>query len=395
MTRHRVSFVVHDLAANPIVRAAALATAVAREHDVEVVGFLHSGPDVYEPYRNLFQYKTLRVALDTVPVLRAIPALAALVTGDVVYACKPLVTSFGPALYAARHLARRRLLLDVEDDEWVTQSREWPEFLWRDGVKGWRHATAWKFTRALHAAVRCADEVTVSTRTLQRRYGGILVRHGPAAAGYDPDRSDMADRAVCRRQWDLPERVPLALFAGLPQPHKGWSTLLDALAHPEAAAWHLVLAGPPDHPDFLAAAHALGARCHIVGSQPHARMPGLLAAVDAVPVPQLDVPFSRSQLPAKALEAMAMARPVIATRVGDLPEILGDGKRGWLIPPGDAGALAAAFDDIARRPEEAKIRGCAARQWYLAEASQTAIQSRILALVEDLARPVASIIRAV
>jgi hypothetical protein len=51
MTRRRVSFIVHDLAANPIVRAAALATAVARTHDVELIGFLNSGPDVYEPYR--------------------------------------------------------------------------------------------------------------------------------------------------------------------------------------------------------------------------------------------------------------------------------------------------------------------------------------------------------
>jgi glycosyltransferase involved in cell wall biosynthesis len=395
MTRSRVSFIVHDLAANPIVRAAALAAAIARTHEVEVIGFLHSGPDVYEPYRALFPYKTLRVPLETVSVLRAIPSLAALVTGDVVYACKPLVTSFGPALYAARHLAHRPLLLDIEDDEWVTQNSGWREFLWRDGIKGWRHATAWRFTRALHLAVRCADAVTVSTRTLQRRYGGTIVRNGPTAAGYDPDRADLVDRAACRRLWDLPEEVPLALFAGVPQPHKGWPTLLDALARPQAAAWHLVLAGPVGHPYFSAAAEALGARCHFVGSLPHARMPALLAAIDAAPVPQDDVPFAKSQLPAKALEAMAMARPVIATRVGDLPEILGNGARGWLVPPGDAGALAAAFDDIARRPEEAAIRGRAARAWYLAEASQAVIESRVLAAIEAVARPLAPTIAAV
>ena len=46
MTKHRVSFFVHDLASNPIVRAAALAKAVARRHDVEVLGFLQGGPEV-------------------------------------------------------------------------------------------------------------------------------------------------------------------------------------------------------------------------------------------------------------------------------------------------------------------------------------------------------------
>jgi glycosyltransferase involved in cell wall biosynthesis len=395
MTKHRISFFVHDLAANPIVRAAALAKAVARKHEVEVLGFLQDGPDVYEPYRDLFEYSTMRVARETQAVLRAIPALAARATGDIIYACKPLATSLGPALYAARRLARRPLLLDVEDDEWVTPRSGWPAFLWGDVIKGWRHATAWKYTRALHAAVACADGVTVSTRRLRQRYGGLIVRHGPAAEGFDPNRPDLQDRTACRRQWNLPLDAPLALFAGLPQPHKGWPTLVDALARPEAAQWHLVLAGPPDHPDFVEAARVLGGRCHIIGPQPHRRMPMLLAAVDAVPVPQLDMPFAQSQLPAKALEAMAMARAVIATRVGDLPEILGEDARGWLIPPADPSALAAALVDIARRPDEVRARGHAARAWFLAEASQAVIEARVLSLIDRIATPSASVVAAV
>ena len=395
MTKHRVSFFVHDLAANPIVRAAALAKAIAREHDVEVLGFLLDGPDVYAPYRDLFSYSTMRVARDTQAVLRAIPTLASRATGDIIYACKPLVTSLGPALYAARRLARRPLLLDVEDDEWVTLRSGWPDFVWRDVIKGWRHATAWKYTRALHTLVGCADGVTVSTRRLQRRYGGVIVRHGPAGEGFDPGRADLQDRAACRRQWTLPLDAPLALFAGIPQPHKGWATLVDALARPETASWHLVLAGPTDHPDFAEAARVLGPRCHIIGPQPHQRMPMLLAAVDAVPVPQLDVPFAQSQLPAKALEAMAMARAVIATRVGDLPEILGHGTRGWLIPPADGAALAAALVEIAARPDEVRDRGRAARAWFLEEASQAVIEARVLSLIDRITRPASPVAAAV
>ncbi len=392
---HRVTFFVHDLAANPIVRAAALAKAIAREHEVEVLGFLQSGDDVYEPYRDLFPYSTMKVARDARAVMRAIPALAARATGDVIYACKPLATSLGPALYAARRLARRPLLLDVEDDEWVTLRSGWPDFVWRDVVKGWRHATAWKYTRALHALVGCADGVTVSTRRLQRRYGGLIVRHGPAGEGFDPGRADLQDRAACRRQWTLPVDAPLALFAGIPQPHKGWATLLEAFARAETDSWHLVLAGPADHPDFAEAARVLGPRCHIIGPQPHQRMPVLLASVDAVPVPQLDLPFAQSQLPAKALEAMAMARAVIATRVGDLPEILGEGTRGWLVPPADGAALAAALVEIAARPDEARDRGRVARAWFLEEASQAVIEARVLSLIDRITHPASPIAAAV
>jgi glycosyltransferase involved in cell wall biosynthesis len=385
MIRRRITFVVHDLAANPIVRAAALAKALEHDHDVEMIGFLHSGSDVYEPYRQLFDYRAIRVPRDTGAVLNAIPSLAARATGDIVYACKPLVTSFGAALYAARFAAHRPLLLDVEDDEWATGRTGWGSFLWRDVTKGWRHATAWKYTRALHAAVRCADAITVSTRTLQRRYGGIVVRHGPAADAYDPERIPATERFARRRAWNVPDSTPVALFAGVPQPHKGWPTLMDALQHPLAADWHLVLAGPDDHPDFAAAARILGVRCHVIGPQPHTSMPALLSAIEAVAVPQLDVAFARSQLPAKLLEAMASMRAVIATTVGDLPELLGRGSRGWLVPPGDSDALAAALHAVASSPAEAARRGRAARDWYLAEASQSAIRHQLLGIIDALA----------
>lgn len=101
------------------------------------------------------------------------------------------------------------------------------------------------------------------------------------------------------------------------------------------------------------------------------------------PVPQLRVRFALSQLPAKALEAMAMGRPPIASRVADLPKILGDGTRGWLVEPGDAGDLAAALADAAARPEERARRGRDARAWFLAPASRAAMTAVLVPLVSQ------------
>lgn len=67
-------------------------------------------------------------------------------------------------------------------------------------------------------------------------------------------------------------------------------------------------------------------------------------------------------LPNAILEAMAAAKPVIATPVGEIPEVIEDKKTGLLIPPGDADALADALTGLLRSPERARRMGEAAQR---------------------------------
>ena len=62
------------------------------------------------------------------------------------------------------------------------------------------------------------------------------------------------------------------------------------------------------------------------------------------------------------LEAMAMAKPVVATAVGGTPELIVPGETGWLVPPGDPPSLARAVGEVLRQPQQARLMGHWARQ---------------------------------
>jgi glycosyltransferase involved in cell wall biosynthesis len=82
----------------------------------------------------------------------------------------------------------------------------------------------------------------------------------------------------------------------------------------------------------------------------------LLAAADVVVMPSL-----QEGLGVAALEAMAAARPVIASRIGGLGEVVVDGETGWLVSPGNVEELAVALESALRNLAESRRRGAAAR----------------------------------
>ena len=80
----------------------------------------------------------------------------------------------------------------------------------------------------------------------------------------------------------------------------------------------------------------------------------------------LVLPSHTEGMPNAVLEAMASARPVVATRVGGLPELVEDGQTGILVEPGDIKSLAAAMIRIGEKPAEAREMGSKGRERVLA-----------------------------
>jgi len=114
-------------------------------------------------------------------------------------------------------------------------------------------------------------------------------------------------------------------------------------------------------------------RFHLPGAQQD--IPAFLATLDVA------VLCSRAEgMPNAVLEYMAAARPIVATAVGAVPEMIEDGRHGLLVPPGDAGALAAAIARLlANRPLTRRL-ALTARQRAIERYSRQAMVRRF----EDL-----------
>ncbi|MEW9918958.1 glycosyltransferase family 4 protein [Marimonas sp. MJW-29] len=125
---------------------------------------------------------------------------------------------------------------------------------------------------------------------------------------------------------------------------KGQLALIRAMAQTTAPV-HLTLIGDGEmhgQIEQLIASLKLKDRVTLTGWVYEARIKAELAAAHALVMPS----FAEG-LPMVIMEAMAAARPVIATYIAGTPELVQEGKTGWLVPAGDTSALAEAMDALA------------------------------------------------
>lgn len=204
------------------------------------------------------------------------------------------------------------------------------------------------------AAYRAAHVVVANSRAAREQ----VVREGVA-----PERTRLIPNGVelKRPQAGVREHraIRRILMVANLRAEKGHDVLIDAApailaGQPDAEIW---LAGDGPMRDALAAraeARGVAERVRFLGQSD--AVPALLDASDLFVLP------SRSEaFPNAVIEAMAAGLPVIASRVGGIPELVADGVSGVLVPAGDAAALARAVLDLMDRPELAARLGRAAR----------------------------------
>jgi phosphatidyl-myo-inositol dimannoside synthase len=132
---------------------------------------------------------------------------------------------------------------------------------------------------------------------------------------------------------------------------KGFEHLIEAASHLERVTVAIVGDGEL-RPELERLARVSSARIVLAGPMPHDRVAHALAAADVVVVPS--VVDDRGRVDATTstvLEALASGRPLVATAVGGIPEVIRDGENGLLVPQKDPVALAAAIERVRADPE--------------------------------------------
>jgi glycosyltransferase involved in cell wall biosynthesis len=167
------------------------------------------------------------------------------------------------------------------------------------------------------------------------------------------------DREILLRELSLAEAQPLMIHVGLLKERKGHDTLFHALQDMTAEFPRLALLvvgeGELRAPlEDLAKRLRLEKAVHFLGYRQDAWR--FIEAADVLVLPTRNEGF-----PWVVAEAMSLAKPIVASKVGGLPELVEEGRTGLLVPPDDPAALKTALVDLARHPERARRLGRAGR----------------------------------
>jgi glycosyltransferase involved in cell wall biosynthesis len=215
-----------------------------------------------------------------------------------------------------------------------------------------RRQIRWAMDRA-HRVLAVSGALRDRLRELGVPDEKILVHHN----GVDSERFQPADAAAARRELGLDPAGRHVVYVGYLVEAKALHVLIEAVAGLRRAGTldftvHLVGCGPLEG-ELKAKAESAGVAdvVRFQGRRPHQEVPKWMAAADVFCLPSV-----REGCPNVILEALASGRPVVATRVGGIPELVSE-RTALLVPPSDADALGAALRQaLASRWDPAELR---------------------------------------
>ena len=188
MRKKTISILVFELSSNALVRTYPIAKTLSRHFNVEIIGVL-GGKEIYNPYQDEFEFKVIEKSREKGRIFGyfvTIKNVIKAIDGDIVYAFKPKLFSFGVGMLAKVFL-KLPLVLDIEDLEtanWVDKS-----VLSKIKLTFSRFDSNNEFvTYLLEKLIPFADDKVVVSNFLQNKFGGTKIVHGVDIYTFDPCR---------------------------------------------------------------------------------------------------------------------------------------------------------------------------------------------------------------
>jgi glycosyltransferase involved in cell wall biosynthesis len=381
----KISILSPDLSHNCLGRAYLLAKILQRHYQIEIIGPLFD-KSIWEPVINdkSITYKFVKLDGKFKSYLD-LKNLLGLISGDILYASKPLLASFGIALLR-KFRYKKPLILDIDD--WQTgfvrdkvtnlSSIGRLKYLINSSLFLYDIASYWNSIIGEQLS-NLANEITVSNSFLQQRFGGEIIWHARDTDAFDPRRFN---KKLLREKYSVPIQKKIIMFLGTPRPYKGIEDLIAATHLIKDRNVMLALVGI-DSDSYCrelvkTGKETLSDRFIGFGLQTFERVPEFLALADVIVIPQRSNLASIGQMPAKVFDAMSMAKPIIATQVSDLPKILE--SCGWIVKPEDPKELAESIQCILGNYSEAERTGWEARQRCIENYSFNAMEKALLTI---------------
>jgi glycosyltransferase involved in cell wall biosynthesis len=389
----KISIVVSDLSSSGAlrwgggsVRSFLLAQALKKlNHEVEILGFVFgeevsmiSSSDIIVSRFTGYNYP--KFLASAAQVLKKLD-------GDIIYAMRPKSTTFGLGLIK-KFTSNQPLILDIDDWElsWYG-GKKWkyklsPKQLYRDIFKpdgAFRQPDHPFYLRMIEGMSHKADAITIHTKFLQDKFGGTYVPNGKDTELFNPD---LYDAKASRVHYGL-SGYRILMFPGAPRPYKGVEDVLMALEMINEPDLKLVIVGGSPYDNYDAQLSEKWGNWMIkLPKLPPTEMPKIVAAAHVIVVPQRNTPAALAQFPLKLTDGMAMAKPILATRVGDIPEILGD--NGYLVDPESPQQIAEKIQLIFQDLEGTNHRAMKARKRCVEKYSISSMSEILESVISQL-----------